>query len=114
MTSRAADTPTVVGTILEEEVVLSLAEFCRVSRLSAERVIELANEGILEPVGRHPERWRFRGFNLRRIRCAQRLEEDLGINAAGVALVLDLLDELERLRARLGRKSAGFDAGGMG
>lgn len=92
-----------VGTILEEEVVLSLGELCRASQLSAERVIEMAEEGIIEPVGRSPERWRFRGVSLQRIRCAQRLEDDLGVNAAGVALVLELLDELERLRARLGR-----------
>jgi len=103
MTRDAKMTATLVGTILEEEVVLSLGELCRAAQLSAERVIELANEGIVEPIGRSPEAWRFRGVSLRRIRCAQRLEEDLGVNTAGVALVLDLLDELERLRARLGR-----------
>lgn len=103
MTRRETKTTTLVGTILEEEVVLSLGELCRASRLSAERVIELAEEGVVEPIGRGPENWRFRGVSLRRIRCAQRLEEDLGVNTAGVALVLDLLDELERLRTRLGR-----------
>jgi len=103
MTSRDPKKTTLVGTILEEEVVLSLGELCRASRLSAERVIELADEGIVEPIGRSPETWRFRGVSLRRIRCAQRLEEDLGVNTAGVALVLDLLDELEHLRTRLGR-----------
>ena len=103
MARRDETTTTLVGTILEEEVVLSLAEVCRASRLSAERVIEMAEEGIIEPVGRSPESWRFRGASLRRIRCAQRLEEDLGVNTAGIALVLDLLDELERMRARLGR-----------
>jgi len=96
-------TTTLVGTILEEEVVLSLAEVCRASRLPAERVIEMAEEGVIEPVGRSPERWRFRGASLRRLRCAQRLQEDLGVNTAGIALVLDLMDELEQLRARLGR-----------
>lgn len=103
MTSGDPKTTTIVGTILEEEVVLSLGEICRASRLSAERVIELAEEGVIEPVGRSPESWRFHGTSLRRIRRAQRLEDDLGVNAAGVALVLDLLDELERLRMRLDR-----------
>jgi chaperone modulatory protein CbpM len=103
MTSRDVKTTTLVGTILEEEVVLSLAEVCRASRLPAERVIEMAEEGVIEPVGRSPERWRFRGASLRRLRCAQRLQEDLGVNTAGIALVLDLMDELEQLRARLGR-----------
>ena len=31
------------------------------------------------------------------------LEEDLGVNTPGVALVLDLLEELELVRARLDR-----------
>ena len=103
MRSRETQKTTLVGTILEEEVVLSLGELCRASRLSAERVIELAEEGVIEPIGSGPETWRFRGVSLRRIRCAERLEEDLGVNTAGAALVLDLLEELERLRARVGR-----------
>lgn len=90
-----------VGTILEEEVVFSLAEICRASQLPAERVIELVQEGIVEPVGDDPMHWNFRGVSLRRIRCAQRLEDDLGVNTPGVALALDLLDELHHLRARL-------------
>ena len=93
----------VTGTILEEEVVLSLAEICRAARLPAERVIELVQEGVVEPLGKDTESWSFRGVSLRRIRCAQRLEEDLGVNTPGVALALDLLDELQRLRARLRR-----------
>ncbi len=92
-----------VGTILEEEVVLTLFELCRASCLSVERVIELADEGIIEPIGRNPNSWRFHGASLQRIRCAQRLEADLGVNLAGVALVLDLLDQLEALRVRIGR-----------
>ena len=103
MTRRDTKTTAVIGTILEEEVVLSLADLCHASQLSAERVIELAQEGIVEPIGRDPESWRFRGVSLRRIRCAQRLEQDLGVNAPGIALALDLLDELQRLRARLRR-----------
>lgn len=103
MARRDVKTTALVGTILEEEVVLSLAEVCRASRLSAERVIEMAEEGIVEPVGRRPESWRFRGASLQRLRCAQRLEEDLGVNTAGIALVLELIDELEQLRTRLGR-----------
>jgi chaperone modulatory protein CbpM len=103
MTSKDTRMTVLAGTIVEDEVELTLAEVCRASRLPAERVIELAHEGIIEPIGRRPETWRFRGVCLRRIRRAQRLERDLGVNTAGVALALDLLDELEELRARLGR-----------
>lgn len=103
MTSRDTKKTVLVGTILEEEVVLSLGDLCRASRLSAERVIELAEEGVVEPIGRTPESWQFRGVSLRRIRCAERLKDDLGVNTAGIALVLDLLEELGELRTRLGQ-----------
>lgn len=103
MTSRDTKSTALVGTILEEEVVLSLGELCRASQLSAESVIELVQAGVVEPMGRGPETWRFRGVSLQRIRCARRLQEDLDVNSAGAALALDLLDEISRLRARLSR-----------
>lgn len=103
MTSRKTTTRTVVGTILEEEVVLTLDELTEASRLSSERVVELVQEGVIEPDGNTPESWRFRGVELRRVRCARRLERDLGVNAPGIALALDLLEELKVLRERLER-----------
>ena len=103
MTSDRKKTRVLAGTILEEEVMLSLAELCQATQVSAERVIELAHAGIVEPIGSSPESWRLRGVSLYRVRCAQRLKNDLGVNMPGVALALDLLDEVERLRARLRR-----------
>ena len=91
------------GEIVEEEIELTLADLCRACRLPTERVVELVEEGVIEPAGREPVRWRFRGTSVRRVRCAHRLEQDLGVNVAGAALALDLLEELERLRARLRR-----------
>ncbi len=91
------------GDVLEEDVELTLVELCRTCRLPAERLMELVEEGIVEPLGRDPERWRFRGASVRRVRCALRLERDLGVNFAGAALALELLEELQSLRARLER-----------
>lgn len=91
------------GEIFEEESELSLAELCRACQLPAERVFELVDQGLVEPIGRDPTRWRFQGISVRRVRCAQRLERDLGVNVAGAALAIDLLEELERLRERLRR-----------
>jgi chaperone modulatory protein CbpM len=45
--------------------------------------------------------WHFSGAALRRARVAVRLERDLELNLAGVALALDLLDELAQLRHEL-------------
>lgn len=91
------------GEIFEDDIELSLADLCRACRLPAERVFELVEEGIVEPHGRDPVHWRFQGVSVRRVRCAQRLQRDLGVNIAGAALALDLLEELDRLRARVRR-----------
>lgn len=91
------------GDLLDEDVQLTLSELSRICEVSPERVIELVQEGIVEPLGREPNHWRFQGLSIRRVRCAVRLERDLGINAPGAALALDLLEELEILRSRLRR-----------
>jgi len=89
------------GDVLGEDMELTLAELCRTCQLPAERVYELVEWGIIEPLGREPAGWRFRWASVRRVRCALRLEHDLGVNLAGAALALDLLEELKRLRAQL-------------
>jgi chaperone modulatory protein CbpM len=90
-----------IGEVLEGEARLTLAELARACSVHAEWVVELVNEGIVDPAGPDATRWRFTGFALRRARAVRRLQRDLGVNLAGAALALDLLDEIERLRARL-------------
>jgi len=91
------------GSLLEEEVELSLSELCLACRVPAEQIFELVEEGIVEPRGRDPAEWRFAGISVQRVRCALRLERDLGVNLAGAALALDLLEEIDWLRTRLRR-----------
>ena len=88
-------------TILEEQVGLSLSEVSRACAVHAEMIVELVNEGVLAPDGREPHRWRFTGVHVRRATVALRLQRDLGLNLAGAALALELLDEVEALRAQL-------------
>ena len=94
---------TLSGMLLDEQTELSLNELCRACSSSAEWVIELVEEGALEPVGYEQSRWRFTGTSLQRAHTAMRLQRDLGVNLAGIALALDLLDELDKMRARLRR-----------
>jgi chaperone modulatory protein CbpM len=90
-----------VGVVLDERARLTLAELSRICAARAELIIELVEEGVLDPIGREPARWRFSCFHMRRARTALRLQRDLGLNLAGAALALQLLDEVEALRARL-------------
>lgn len=89
--------------LLDEEFRLTLADLCRACQISAEQVLALVDEGVLEPEGSAPNQWRFHCVSIRRVHRAYRLTQDLGINLAGAALALDLLDEIEQLRARLRR-----------
>ena len=93
----------VQGPVAEEQVQLTLVELCQACSAEEEHVTAWVFEGVLEPVGESPGEWRFGGESLRRARLALRLSRDLEINAAGVALALDLLDEIAELRARLQR-----------
>lgn len=88
--------------LIEDQAGLTLAELCLSFQLSAVEVRELVEEGIIEPVLEQGQ-WRFQGGSLRRVRCALQLSRDLGVNWAGAALALELLDELKRLRIRLQR-----------
>ena len=87
--------------IIETRRELSLSDLCEVCTVTSERVVQLVDEGLVEPTGRKPAEWRFSGRSVRRVVVAERLSRDLRLNAAGAALVLDLLDEVKQLRQRL-------------
>ncbi len=91
------------GILLDESTELSLSDLCRVCASPAEWVIALVEEGVLEPVGYQQTQWRFPVDSLQRARTAMRLQRDLGINLAGVALAVELLEEISRLENRLRR-----------
>lgn len=89
------------GLVVEEELHLTLQELCRASQAPVEQVHVWVVEGVLQPTGNVPQEWRFTGQSLRRARVALRLTRDLEVNASGVALALDLLDEIAALQAKL-------------
>ncbi|WKD50036.1 chaperone modulator CbpM [Microbulbifer spongiae] len=92
----------VAGVLLDEESELSLGELCRACGMSAERIMALVEEGVIEP-SRAGASWRFSGVCVRRVRRVYTLEQDLGVNLAGAALAIELLEEIERLQAHLSR-----------
>ena len=88
--------------LLDDSVEFSLAELCAACSVSEQVVIEIVAEGVVEPLGRDRAQWRFSGVALARVHRVMRLQQDFGVNLAGAALALDLLEEVERLR-RTGR-----------
>lgn len=82
---------------------LSLEDLCRFCQADEAWVIELVEEGVLEPSGPSVRHWRFEGVSIARAKRARRLNRDLGINTPGVAMVLELLDERDAILRRLAR-----------
>lgn len=94
------DSRVLVGDIAEFEA-LSLTRLCELCGAESSLIEALVEEGVLEVAsGAEP---RFAGAALRRARMAVRLQRDLGVNAAGVAVVIELLERIETLEGRLGR-----------
>jgi chaperone modulatory protein CbpM len=90
--------------IVEEQMDLTLDELCRVCSTQVDQLMALVDEGVIAPQGETPSGWHFSGMQLRRVRVAVRLQQDLGVNTAGAALALQLMDEVESLRTQLHRR----------
>ncbi|TKB27041.1 MerR family transcriptional regulator [Desulfopila sp. IMCC35006] len=88
-------------TVLDDSTTWGITEICTLCRVENELIHEMVNEGVLIPEGSSPETWRFNGLAVKRIQVTLRLQNDLRVNLPGAALVLDLLEELDELRALL-------------
>lgn len=78
---------------------LSLQEVCEICSVEVVFVNDLIAYEIIQPAGSSQDEWVFDMQQLQRLRTALRLQRDLELNLAGVALVLELLDEMQDLRA---------------
>ena len=77
---------------------LRLSELCEQVAVEREEVEALVAHGILVPLNRHASEWDFDASLVPRLTRAMRLRQDLELNWPGVALALELLDELEQVR----------------
>jgi chaperone modulatory protein CbpM len=89
-----------VGVWIEGEQALELEAFAIACGAEVGFVHQLVDEGLLQLRG-EPPAWRFGGEALARARRIRRLQRDFDASLQSVAVMLDLIDEIERLRARL-------------
>lgn len=91
-------------TVLDDSITYDLQEICKVCQVKDELVHEMINEGMLAPLGDSPKSWKFTATSIKTIQVTVRLQADLGVNLPGVALALDLIEELDALRSRVGKE----------
>jgi len=91
-----------VGVCLSDEHALELEAFAAACGTRADFVRLLVDEGLLAPAAMEPA-WRFSGAEIARVRRIRRLQRDFEADLQSVAVMLDLIDEIARLRALLQR-----------
>jgi chaperone modulatory protein CbpM len=83
---------------LVQQVYLTLYELSAAHAVTSERICELVDEGALDPLGNGRADWRFDEHQWQQAGICIRLQRDLGVNLPGVALALQLLEEISRLQ----------------
>ncbi|MGQ3890529.1 chaperone modulator CbpM [Legionella sp. CNM-4043-24] len=87
----------------EEWFYLSLQEVTRSFGVPTDTIMEIIDEGIVSVHVNEKNELQFDTHAIHSIRTTLRLHQDLGVNMAGAALALELLREIERLKALLRR-----------
>lgn len=86
---------------LDEQQPLSLRELAELSRLAEADLLELQHSGVIQPLDAGTAQPLFSARCLLTTRTAGRLRSDFELDIHGVALVLQLLERLQKLEARL-------------
>lgn len=89
--------------LLSENDWIGALEVCRLCQIDMGVVVELAESGAVSPRGSVPEQWQLPANSLPRMQLLARLIRDLGVNASGAALAVELLEEQRQLVRRLNR-----------
>jgi DNA-binding transcriptional MerR regulator len=80
---------------------LTLEELAHTARLHPNLIESFVDFGLLEPVGRDGPHLLFDTSAILRVRAIQRLRRDLGVNLAGVAVILNLTERLRSMQREL-------------
>jgi chaperone modulatory protein CbpM len=93
----------IIVAVALEDACLTLEQLCSTCALDAESVARWVDEGLF-PVEGPRERWRFTSAQMLRAQRMHRIERDFEAVPELAALVADLLEEMDALRARLRRE----------
>ncbi len=96
------DEDILMGALLEDAC-LTLDQLASACGVPPDWVVSRVHEGLLPSLGVAPSEWRFSSRELRRVRAMRRIERDFDAVPELAALMVDLSEEVEQLRAQLRR-----------
>jgi len=94
-------TQIIEAVIFDEQLTLTLVELSKACNVHAEWILELVDEGIIDPLKKDTIHYHFSATCFKQAMAVKNLQRDLGINLAGAALVLDLKQEIDQLHTQI-------------
>ncbi|OGV31401.1 MAG: hypothetical protein A3E88_02975 [Legionellales bacterium RIFCSPHIGHO2_12_FULL_35_11] len=91
----------IIGVLVEEQNSISFMEICETYQVSESQLLDILNLGLIPSLDSVSKDLEFDRQTFERIKIAFRLQEDLGLNAEGVVLAIELLDEVAELNREL-------------
>ncbi len=88
---------------MNSTILYTVNAICSYHDINEEMLSDMVSWGIATPYGTAPNRWLFSQNDYERIGCATRFNKDLDINIPGAAMVLELLEELDKVRIEIRR-----------
>jgi len=93
---------------MSDDDVLTLEELCSACALERDWLVLRVREGLLQATGAGGAEWRFTTATLARVRRMRDLERTYDAAPELAALAADMLEEIDRLRARLRRAGISY------
>ena len=88
----------ITAILIEDTNPITFDELCRSLQTEQQFVIELVEHHVLNPQGNSYMEWRFDSHNFKRAKTAVSFYRDLEVNLNGIALALELLDQIDELK----------------
>src|SRR6185436_8199110 len=97
----------IVVAAIVEDAYFTVEQFCAVCSIEQEWIIRHVQEGLFPISGAVASEWRFSSADLRRAQRMRDIEREFEAAPELAALVADMLEEIDELRARLRRAGLG-------
>ena len=97
----------IVAAVIVEDAYFTVEQFCAVCSIEQEWIVRHVQEGLFPISGAVVSEWRFSSADLRRAQRMRDIEREFEAAPELAALVADMLEEIDELRARLRRAGLG-------